>query len=868
MNLRFERLEHRRLLATDLGAIDGVVLNDLQNDANPANDVPAASIPVTLFRDGNGNGTFDNSTTDPEYDSTTTDGSGAYEFTGLIEGTYFVQITPSAGQQVLSGGDMQTVTFNATEAMGVTALTIDDFSTAQTVTATRLITDSGTTANSVADGANANSGGVRDLYAEATSVGNVSLTSQFGGGNVLSLESSSGTEGIARVTWDGTDGDGDAVDPDNLSLDFSDSGNNFGVLLRVSADNKPGAEVTVRLTSGSGNSAEATVAIQDQDGTFDGDADEEMVIPFTDFTENVNGTGVDFSNVTAIELELDFRDPSINGLDARVELVGVAGNTVKPADFTVLNRMSIGDQVFADIDNDGLFEGGESGIAGVVVSLYQDSDNNGTYTDGVDTFLANDTTDSSGNYLFEDLLPGDYLVRVANTEFGSGEPLEGLGTSTGNESGGVAPDPDNNTNNDDNGYVLSTFGVVTQAITLVGDDEPTDDGDSDNNSNLSLDLGFFGFDLVIDKDVDLSTVSPGGDLTYTILVTNNGPSTASTVSFTDTLPSGVTFNNGSKNVGDGTVQHSAGTVTASLGDLAPGGMATVTINVDVDAGASGTLNNIASVSAPDESNTSNNSDNAQTNVNTLIDLELVKTDDDGGAPIIPGSTLTYTLDVTNNGPSTATNVVVTDTLPDDVTFNPTGSTTPDSNVGGVLTYNLGTMVSGADTEITIVTTVDSDFIGTLTNNAVVDATEDESNESNNDSSAQSVVAVESSSIAGFVYVDSDNDGMFDSSEQPIAGVTLTLTGTDFTGAPVNATQVTGADGSYLFDNLLPGTYQVTETDPAFFQDGQDTVGSEGGTATNDQLSAIVLGSDIDATDYNFGELAPTLSKRRFLASSL
>ncbi len=165
-------------------------------------------------------------------------------------------------------------------------------------------------------------------------------------------------------------------------------------------------------------------------------------------------------------------------------------------------------------------------------------------------------------------------------------------------------------------------------------------------------------------------------------------------------------------------------------------------------------------------------------------------------------------------------------------------------------------------------TVDSDFAGTLTNNASVATNEEESTEANNDAFTTSVVMVDPSSISGFVYVDSDGDGLFDANEQAIAGVTITLTGTDFTDTSVNQTMTTGADGSYLFANLLPGTYQVTETDPPFFGDGQDTIGSEGGTPGNDTFSAIVLASGVDATAYNFGELPPTLSKRRFLASSL
>jgi uncharacterized repeat protein (TIGR01451 family) len=64
----------------------------------------------------------------------------------------------------------------------------------------------------------------------------------------------------------------------------------------------------------------------------------------------------------------------------------------------------------------------------------------------------------------------------------------------------------------------------------------------------------------------------------------------------------------------------------------------------------------------------------------------------------------------------------------------------------------------------------------------------------------------------------------------------------------------------VFDDLLSGTYAVTETQPAAFVDGLDTPGSVGGSAaTNDQLSSIVLPAGTDATGYNFGEQGTVLS---------
>ncbi|WP_020471274.1 SdrD B-like domain-containing protein [Zavarzinella formosa] len=110
------------------------------------------------------------------------------------------------------------------------------------------------------------------------------------------------------------------------------------------------------------------------------------------------------------------------------------------------------------------------------------------------------------------------------------------------------------------------------------------------------------------------------------------------------------------------------------------------------------------------------------------------------------------------------------------------------------------------------------------------------------------------SIAGQVYVDANNNGMRDGAEGPIPGVTLRLSGTDDTGAGVSLNTVTLADGSYSFPNLRPGTYTVSEVQPANFGDGLDSVGNRGGNnTTNDVLSNIVLTSGQAGTGYNFGE---------------
>ncbi|MFK0300064.1 SdrD B-like domain-containing protein [Brevundimonas sp. NPDC090276] len=112
-----------------------------------------------------------------------------------------------------------------------------------------------------------------------------------------------------------------------------------------------------------------------------------------------------------------------------------------------------------------------------------------------------------------------------------------------------------------------------------------------------------------------------------------------------------------------------------------------------------------------------------------------------------------------------------------------------------------------------------------------------------------------SSIAGHVFVDSNNDGVRQPGEAPIAGVLVTLTGTDAAGGAVTRTATTNASGEWVIDDLLAGTYVVAETQPANYSDGLDSAGSAGGdmATPGDRISNIVLPVATDAIDYAFGE---------------
>ncbi|MEI7688156.1 MAG: SdrD B-like domain-containing protein, partial [Planctomycetota bacterium] len=113
-----------------------------------------------------------------------------------------------------------------------------------------------------------------------------------------------------------------------------------------------------------------------------------------------------------------------------------------------------------------------------------------------------------------------------------------------------------------------------------------------------------------------------------------------------------------------------------------------------------------------------------------------------------------------------------------------------------------------------------------------------------------------SSIAGSVYVDVNRNRVRDSFEVGITGVVVTLTGVDDQGNNVTLTQTTSPNGAYNFGNLRPGTYQISETQPAQYAQSGNAVGSAGGIlAAVDLIQTIVLQPNQTAINYDYGEVA-------------
>jgi VCBS repeat-containing protein len=112
------------------------------------------------------------------------------------------------------------------------------------------------------------------------------------------------------------------------------------------------------------------------------------------------------------------------------------------------------------------------------------------------------------------------------------------------------------------------------------------------------------------------------------------------------------------------------------------------------------------------------------------------------------------------------------------------------------------------------------------------------------------------SLSGIVFKDFNDDSQVDFGEQGIAGVAVALTGTDFLGNAVSMSATTDSDGVYIFANLQPGTYSITETQPAGYTQGIDTVGTAGGNLTATDKFFVSLTQDtigLNGLNYNFGE---------------
>jgi hypothetical protein len=259
----------------------------------------------------------------------------------------------------------------------------------------------------------------------------------------------------------------------------------------------PLAGVTVTLHDSTG--AQIAQTITDANGNYLFNDNNVLVglLANTNYSVRIDETQAALSNYRPAQLDTgsnlgsaDLRDsdgdPGLYPSAVAVNLTtGGPGQNNHNFDFGFVEIFSLGNLVWEDQNNNGVVDPGEPGIPNVTVHLYADANGDGVPDSPVP--LATQTTNPSGNYLFTNLAAGSYLVEIV--------PPTGYKTSTGQNNSLTgpyepAPGPNNDIDNDDNGTLVGSV-IRSGTVTLSSGAEPVNDGDTNANSNLTVDFGLY-----------------------------------------------------------------------------------------------------------------------------------------------------------------------------------------------------------------------------------------------------------------------------------------------------------------------------------------------------------------------------------------
>jgi uncharacterized repeat protein (TIGR01451 family) len=305
--------------------------------------------------------------------------------------------------------------------------------------------------------------------------------------------------------------------------------------------------------------------------------------------------------------------------------------------------------------------------------------------------LTNSGTIAATNVTLTDQLPPS--VTLVSASVSQGFTHTSLGGTTVSASLGML-----------NAGVTATLTIVVQtSAASVGTISDTASGSSGGDDPVSATVT-----TTVQAAADLSVVMTsapgpifaGGDLTDTITITNSGPETATGVTASLPLPTGVSYI--SEGQGSPPVTNSNGQLVIDMGTIASGASATVSLVVQPT--ITGTLTQTVTVSSSSyDPTTANDSSTTTTPVSPGADLGVIITGSAGSADTIDN--FTYTVVVTNNGPGNDTGVVMNDTLPAGVTVVSLSSQNGvPTQSGGTVSLSIGLLNEGATATMTIVVT--------------------------------------------------------------------------------------------------------------------------------------------------------------------
>jgi uncharacterized repeat protein (TIGR01451 family) len=242
-------------------------------------------------------------------------------------------------------------------------------------------------------------------------------------------------------------------------------------------------------------------------------------------------------------------------------------------------------------------------------------------------------------------------------------------------------------------------------------------------------MGAPSADLQVTVNDGKTAAVAGATNAYTIVVSNTGPSYVTGAVVKDTFPTtltGVTFTATQTGGATGFPLSGSGNINNTL-TLPPGSAVTYKATGKLNPAATGTLSDTATVTVPSgitDPNLANNSATDTDNITVSADLKV--TVNDGKATAVAGTQDTYTIVVTNVGPSKVTGAVIHDTFPS--TF--TGVTYTATTSGGASGFtasgsgnisNTVTMPPASTITYKATGTISASATGSISNTATVTA---------------------------------------------------------------------------------------------------------------------------------------------------
>jgi uncharacterized repeat protein (TIGR01451 family) len=281
---------------------------------------------------------------------------------------------------------------------------------------------------------------------------------------------------------------------------------------------------------------------------------------------------------------------------------------------------------------------------------------------------------SSTDVVLTDTLPAGLTWTVGGTDSGNCSPAS------------LVADGSTLTCNFGTMASLATKSITLTATTSAGNCPAinntavvSSDGDTNSSNNTSGPVKITvncASDAKVVKTTTTPTVTAGGQASYGVTVTANGPASSTNVVLTDVLPSGLTWTVGGTDSGTcspASPVAGGSTLTCNFGTMASLATKSITLTATTSTGNCPAINNTATVSSDGDTNSSNNTSGpVKITVNCAADVKVVKTTT---TPIVTaGGQASYGITVTANGPASPTHVVLTDVLPAGLTWTVGGRT--------------------------------------------------------------------------------------------------------------------------------------------------------------------------------------------------